>query len=244
MSKQPKLVLRESAAHDMSRDWPVGRFVEMGAGTGHMASLFLQRGFTGACHDLGDENRRRIRQNLARFGTDASVVDTIKDLPDAGFDYLLAFEVLEHIEADCDALRSWVQKLRHGGRLLVSVPAHQRKFGRSDELVGHVRRYEREQLMELLRSVDIGSIRLVNYGWPLTELTRRLSNRLVRDDHSYDEMTPEQRSMQSARAHPKVNQRLLSMTGSSLFRPFCVIQRWFYRRDLGDGLMATGVREG
>ena len=49
MSKQPKLVLRESAVHDASRDWAPGRFVEMGAGTGYMTTLFLERGFTGAC---------------------------------------------------------------------------------------------------------------------------------------------------------------------------------------------------
>lgn len=57
MSKQPKLVLRESCVYDLSRDWAPGRFVEMGAGTGHMASLFLARGFSGVCHDLGPDSR-------------------------------------------------------------------------------------------------------------------------------------------------------------------------------------------
>jgi SAM-dependent methyltransferase len=243
MSKQPKLVLRESAVHDLSRDWPAGTFVEMGAGTGHMARLFLARGFTGTCHDLGEDNRQRIRQNLASFGPRAAVVDDIAELPDDSFDYLLAFEVLEHIEADRDVLATWVRKLRPGGRLLISVPAHQRKYGRSDELVGHVRRYEREQLLDLLRGVGIRPVRLVNYGWPLTELTRRVSNRLVRDDHSYDGMNPEQRSVRSAQAKPKVINRLLSLTGSGMFRPFCFVQRWFYRYDLGDGLVVSGIKD-
>lgn len=32
--KQPKLVLRESCVDDVSRAWPPGEFLEMGAGTG------------------------------------------------------------------------------------------------------------------------------------------------------------------------------------------------------------------
>lgn len=124
MSKQPKLVLRESAVHDMSRDWPAGRFVEMGAGTGYISRLFLDRGFKGASHDLGDDSREMVRRNLAGYGDAMQVVDDADALPDASFDYLFAFEVLEHIENDLDVLRQWVRKLRPGGRILISVPAH------------------------------------------------------------------------------------------------------------------------
>ncbi len=48
MAKQPKLVLRESCVADMSRKWRPGLFAEMGAGTGGMTRLFLERGFNGA----------------------------------------------------------------------------------------------------------------------------------------------------------------------------------------------------
>jgi SAM-dependent methyltransferase len=241
MAKQPKLVLRESAVFDMSCDWVPGSFVEMGAGTGHMASLFLQRGFSGACHDLGDDSREKIRRNLARF-PDARVVDSLDELADDSFDYLLAFEVLEHIENDAEVFAGWLRKLRRGGKVLVSVPAHMRKYGRSDELVGHVRRYEREQLRRLMLDAGLRDIAIVNYGYPITEITRRLSNRLVRDDHSYDDMTPEQRSIRSAQAKPKAINRALSVVSGNVVRPFCTIQRWFYRWDLGDGLVASGSK--
>jgi SAM-dependent methyltransferase len=242
VAKQPKLVLRESAVRDMSRDWPSGRFVEMGAGTGHMTRLFLDRGFTGACHDLGEDSRAMMRANLARYGEAVSVADDVDALPDESFDYLFAFEVLEHIESDSDVLRDWVRKLRPGGRILVSVPAHMRKFGRSDTLVGHIRRYERRQLLQLFESAGIGHVRMVNYGYPITELTRRISNRIVRHDHSYDALTPEQRSIRSAQGKPKAINRVLSMVSGNVVKPFCVIQRWFYRFDLGDGLIASGVK--
>lgn len=242
MAKQPKLVLRESAVHDISRDWPAGRFVEMGAGTGYMARLFLDRGFTGACHDLGEDSRSMMRSNLAGYGDAAKVVDDIDSLPDGSFDYLFAFEVLEHIELDLEVLRHWVRKLRREGRILVSVPAHMRKFGRSDALVGHVRRYEREQLVQLLSSAGIGDLQVINYGFPITELTRRISNRIVRNDHSYDTLTAEQRSIRSAQGKPNAVNKVLSVVSGNVVRPFRVIQRWFYDFDLGDGLIASGVK--
>jgi 2-polyprenyl-3-methyl-5-hydroxy-6-metoxy-1,4-benzoquinol methylase len=242
VSKQPKLVLRESAVFDLSRDWPPGQFVEMGAGTGYMSRLFLQRGFSGACHDLGEDSREMIRSNLAAYGDSARVVDNVDELADETFDYLFAFEVLEHIEADLAVLRQWMRKLRPGGRVLVSVPAHMRKYGRSDELVGHVRRYERSELHALLEQSGVGDIRIVNYGFPVTELTRRVSNRIVRDDHTFDALSAEQRSIRSAQGKPKAINRALSLVSGNIVKPFCMVQRWFYRFDLGDGLIASGTK--
>jgi SAM-dependent methyltransferase len=242
MKKQPKLILRESCIQDMSGDWPPARFVEMGAGTGHMTRLFLERGFTGACHDLGEDSRQMMRRNLADAGERMVVVDDLSELPAGGFDYLFAFEVLEHIETDLQVLREWMRYLKPSGRVLMSVPAHARKYGRSDELVGHVRRYEKDQLHRLMHEAGIDDIRIINYGYPITELTRRLSNRIVRNDQSYEGLSPEQRSIRSAQAKPKAINRMLSLLSDKLVLPFCVVQRWFYRHDLGDGYVACGIK--
>lgn len=242
MKKQPKLILRESCVNDVSKAWPAAHFVEMGAGTGHMTRLFLERGFTGACHDLGEDSRRMMRENLAYADGRVVVVDELSQLPEAAFDYLLAFEVLEHIDADAAVLQEWMRFLKPGGRILVSVPAHARKYGRSDEIVGHVRRYEKKQLHDLLKGVGAEDIRVINYGYPITELTRRLSNRMVRNDLSYEGLTPEQRSIRSAQVKPKIISRALSLASDKLILPFCIVQRWFYRKDLGDGYVASAVK--
>jgi hypothetical protein len=122
------------------------------------------------------------------------------------------------------------------------VPAHSRKYGRSDELVGHVRRYEKDQLRTLMHEAGIEDIRIINYGYPITELTRRLSNRIVRNDRSYEGMSPEQRSIRSAQVKPKAINRALSLLSDKLILPFCAVQRWFYNRDLGDGYVASGTK--
>ncbi|WP_199096656.1 methyltransferase domain-containing protein [Dyella sp. ASV21] len=242
MKKQPKLWLRESCVHDLSRDWTAGSFVEMGAGTGYMTRLFLDRGFEGACHDLGDDSRQMIRANLADAADRIRVPDQLSELAPESFEYLLAFEVLEHIEADLEVLRQWMAYVKPGGRILVSVPAHARKYGRSDEIVGHVRRYEKAQLRQLLDAAGVEGIRIVNYGFPITELTRRLSNWLIRGDRSYEELSPEQRSIRSAQAKPKSISKVLALFGDQWMLPFIIMQRWFYRFDLGDGYVAIGTK--
>lgn len=240
--KQPKLILRESAIDDVIRDWPPGRFLEMGAGTGYMTRFLLERGHTGAASDLGDSSRAMMRRNLAFAGDQIRVFDSVAELSPASFDYLAAFEVLEHIEQDLAVLTEWVTYLRPGGRAVFSVPAHQRKFGRSDSLVGHMRRYEKKALRELLERAGFEQIRIINYGFPVTELTRRISNRIVAQDASYDGMNAQERSIRSAQAQPKRIARVLSWVDGRLFRPFCTVQRWFYGLDWGDGYVASAVK--
>jgi hypothetical protein len=78
----------------------------------------------------------------------------------------------------------------------------------------------------------------------VAEATRRLSNWMIRSDRSYEGMTPEQRSIRSAQAKPKVISTVLAPLGDGLFTPFCVIQRWFYQRDWGDGYVASAIKLG
>jgi SAM-dependent methyltransferase len=140
--KQLKLVLRECCVADLTRGWPPGAFFEAGAGTGHMASLFLERGFTGVAHDLGETSPALMRDRFRGNGERMCVIDGLDEAQDGRFEHLLAFEVLEHIEEDAPALSAWARKLKSCGKVVISVPAHQRKYGPSDVVLRHVRHYE------------------------------------------------------------------------------------------------------
>lgn len=222
--------------------WPSGRFLEVGAGVGYMTRLFLDRGHSGVCFDLDPASREHLRRNLAGYEGLIRVVDQLDESIESSFDYLLAFEVLEHIPDDRAALAEWSRYLKTGGRLLVSVPAHRRKFGPSDERVGHVRRYDRVDLMRLLTECGYEARRLVNYGFPLTELSRRLSDRIMRRSSGITERSPEQLSMQSSYTRPRAASKALALVGERMYLPFLVIQRAFYSLDWGDGILAEAVK--
>jgi SAM-dependent methyltransferase len=238
-SRQPKLILRENCIEDVIQNWPTGSFLELGAGTGYMTRKFLTLGYHGACYDLGEESRKKLKANLESDASRIRVVDTLSELPPATFDYLLAFEVLEHIQDDAMALHEWTHYLKPGGRILISVPAHARKYGKSDELVGHVRRYERAQMMSLLNSAGYENIELLNYGYPLTELSRFISNLLIAREKKHLDLSLEDRSTQSSFTRPQYIRSILRNLNEEIFIPFRVMQRWFYQKDWGDGLVAV-----
>ena len=83
------------------------------------------------------------------------------------FDLVCAFEVLEHIEDDAAAVRQWTSRLRPGGWLMMSVPAHQGRYGPADKLAGHFRRYDPESMTALLARCGLTDIEVRQYGFPL-----------------------------------------------------------------------------
>ena len=241
MARQPKLILRESAVDDVVADWPTGSFLETGAGTGYMTRKFLDKGYRGACYELSEEAREKIRANLADYTDRLDVLDSLDELDEREFDYLLTFEVLEHIEDDAAALQAWTRHLKPNGRLLLSVPAHQNKYSLTDEMVGHVRRYERKELEALLESAGYADIEIINYGFPVSEISRPLANMITRKEASADtaEASPVELSKKSSYERKASAHRFIEFVGEKPVLPFKAVQRLFYNRDWGDGIIAT-----
>jgi SAM-dependent methyltransferase len=242
-TKSPKLYLRQSCVEDSISTWKPGRFLEIGAGIGLMTAMFLDKGYNGICHDISPESRNYLQINLKRFSNNIQIIDNFSYLSVESFDYLLAFEVLEHIEDDLTALKEWSQFLEKGKKLIVSVPAHQKKFSKSDEYVGHIRRYEKTELFRLLENAGYHNIKIINYGFPLTEVSRIIGNKIMAKDDSYTHLSIEERNLKSSYSSPKTISQYLSFLNDNLFIPFKYIQRWFYSVDWGDGLVAIAEKQ-
>jgi SAM-dependent methyltransferase len=241
----PMFMMRRDCVAMTTAGWKVGRFLEVGAGTGHLTRSFLERGFTGTCYDLGAESRAILRENLSSFAGMVDVVDSLADVEVGSFDYVFAFEVLEHIQADGEALRSWLRFLKPGGHALISVPAHMRKYSEEDRAVGHCRRYEREQLERLFKDMDCAELRVLSYGFPLAILTRR-GNQLLsrRKGNGWTEVaeTAEARSIRSGIERSAASVRLSKILNHRTLAPFIAFQRLFFRTDLGDGYVACATK--
>jgi 2-polyprenyl-3-methyl-5-hydroxy-6-metoxy-1,4-benzoquinol methylase/glycosyltransferase involved in cell wall biosynthesis len=100
-------------------------------------------------------------------------------VPDgSSYDIVCAFEVLEHIDDDRGMLTQWVQLVRPGGHLLLSVPAFQERFGAMDAHAGHFRRYSPAQLEERLAQAGLTDIEVTVYAWPLGYALESVRNRI------------------------------------------------------------------
>ena len=66
------------------------------------------------------------------------------------FDVICAFDVLEHIPRDDEALKQIRQALKRGGGLMITVPQHPWLWSRADDDARHLRRYTRRDLYSKL----------------------------------------------------------------------------------------------
>jgi SAM-dependent methyltransferase len=160
----------------------------------------------------------------------------VEDLdPAERFDLVCAFEVLEHIEDDAGALASWARRLRPGGWLLLSVPAHQSRYSAHDELAGHYRRYDREPMTRLLAAAGFAEIEIREYGMPLgylLEAGRNVIGRRQLASASVSQASMEERTSASGRLiQPRSTlQGAATRWGTA---PFRYVQRGFPRTGTG-----------
>jgi glycosyltransferase involved in cell wall biosynthesis/SAM-dependent methyltransferase len=157
----------------------ISSVLEIGCGQGAMGTRLAQR-----YQYLGVEPDRTswavASQRIGAAGGEVRNIAVQELRNDDRFDLVCAFEVLEHIEDDAAAVKEWAGRLRARGWLLLSVPAHQHRFGPSDEMVGHFRRYDPEAMRALLASCGFTEIQLRQYGFPLGYLLEAGRNVIAR----------------------------------------------------------------
>jgi hypothetical protein len=82
-------------------------------------------------------------------------VNDIEKLPENELDGMIMMDVLEHIENDKIFFNTVADKLKNNGIILITVPAWQFLFSAYDTKLGHFRRYNRKQLLALMKRSDI-----------------------------------------------------------------------------------------
>lgn len=68
---------------------------------------------------------------------------------------VVAYNVLEHIYDDVDAVRSFARLVRRGGRVVLVVPAFPSAMSRFDVAIGHHRRYRKASLRSVVEQAGL-----------------------------------------------------------------------------------------
>ncbi|MEV8433854.1 class I SAM-dependent methyltransferase [Streptomyces chartreusis] len=136
---------------DVRRAKPGGLdILDVGSGTGEMVEMLREFGSVTAL-DSSPHAIDYLRQRLPE-GVAARHGSIPEDLPRGElFDLVTAFDVVEHLTDDLAALRAFRQVLPTGGRMALTVPAYQMLWSHHDVYAGHVRRYRRAQLRDLVQ---------------------------------------------------------------------------------------------
>lgn len=221
----------------LSRLQDVHSVIEVGCGQGALGTWLASR-FEYTGYETDETSWRIASRRLAPWPRAHVHNRSLPAAPTGTCDLLVAFEVLEHIESDVEALRDWARWIRPGGYLMLSVPAHPSRFSHADRAAGHFRRYEKEQLLDRARAAGYMPLAAKMYGGPLGYLLECGRNILLRDYGSGESF--QNRTSASGRLfQSRDSMAALTMAVTA---PFRILQRAFEDTDFGTGIVLLAVR--
>jgi len=227
-------------------------FLEVGCGAGRLSRILCEQGLTGRGIDLSAEavaeTRRELNDFIARGRFDAGQGDLPVSASGAAYDVALSVMVMEHIEDDLGFVSRMAHEVKPGGHLIICVPGRPDLWGVEDETVGHVRRYDRKSLADVLTRAGLRDVHVWSVAVPTANLLFRLGNAMIRlAGETGKKALPAQRQTEESgirripfkTVFPPVFKLLLN---KYTMAPFYAVQRLFYGSDLGLTLLAFGEK--
>ena len=129
------------------------RILEIGCGTGHNLPMLRQFGEVDAI-EIDAEAREMASQRLGK-PVMAHPLPALEGVEDGLYDLVAILDVLEHVEADREALLGIAAKLKPGGKILITVPAHPWMWSAHDVVNHHKRRYTRRSLKAVIAAAGL-----------------------------------------------------------------------------------------
>ena len=160
-----------------------GNGLDIGAGSGGNAGVLRDLGW-----DMTALERSPTAAELASARGLPVVRGDAQQLPfaDASFDLVMSTDMWEHIVDDRAVAHESFRVCRPGGRLLVAVPVGMDLWSGHDVALGHVRRYERAELLELIEGAGFRVLDTVSWN----VLLRPVARVRRRSNTSHSEMVP------------------------------------------------------
>lgn len=143
-------------------------FLEVGCGTGFFLQLLETKGFYGKGIDI---SKQPIRQAQALGLAKVQVKQADVFTEDGRYNLVLLIDVLEHIKDDAKCLERVSELLNNHGYLILQVPSHRWKYSWIDARYGHYRRYNRGDVIALLKNTSLRILKLYCVGFPFFSLT-------------------------------------------------------------------------
>jgi SAM-dependent methyltransferase len=200
-----RVVYDRMAAHDSTHWWyrarreilaaylarygglPAGaRILEIGCGTGHNLPMLARFGEVDAI-EIDDAARAIAGERLGKPVASAPL-PALPGVERGAYDLIAVLDVVEHIEDDVAALKAMGDCLKPGGKILITVPAHQWMWSAHDVVNHHFRRYSKGTLNATIAKAGLrhNGLRWFNSLLFPAAVAARVAGRLTGKDDSDD----------------------------------------------------------
>ena len=172
---------------DLPKD---ARILEIGCGTGHNLPMLAQFGEIDAI-EIDEIARAKASERLGKpVGT--SPLPELVGVEPGSYDLVAVLDVIEHVEDDVAALKAIATALKPGGRILITVPAHQWMWSAHDVVNHHKRRYSKAGFEALLEKSGLAGRKLGYFNSLLfpVAVAARFAGKLMGKDDSDDSPPP------------------------------------------------------
>lgn len=240
----PNFMSRRQAVFDAIRDLPSGKLIDIGCGMGAIAYEFYRKGYGVTGIEIETESIA-VANDL--FNNPTEIIDFRRETTEADhgvYDYVGSFEVIEHIADDHEFIKDVSKYLKPHGHIIISTPCHMSKWGHTDTWAGHVRRYEKPEIISLFEQNGFTIKKLYSYAFPIMNLSRFLYNSVfakARLDMSEnkDLLT----STKQSGLNREADKKFAWLNPQIVVWLFTMLGRLFYKRDWGYGYVVVAQKK-
>ncbi len=169
-----------TAKYEILLDW-MGNLsgktaIVVGCGSGEFCAMLAIKGAKVHAVDIEEKNVALARETAVKFKTNFTTeVGRIEILDEnIKYDFVIATDVIEHIEDDKFAVKKLKSVMAAQGVMVITVPAFNLLFGYHDEILGHYRRYSASMIKRLLKD-EFKITRMRYFGFFLMPVTLLIS---------------------------------------------------------------------
>lgn len=125
-----------------------GNVLEIGTGSGYGIKMLSEKAKSFLTIDkFASQVGTEMSQKLENVEFKQMNVPPLTDLPDNHFDFVVSFQVIEHIKKDKEFVKEIHRVLKKGGKFIVTTPNKKMSLTRNP---WHIREYKVEELTALL----------------------------------------------------------------------------------------------
>jgi SAM-dependent methyltransferase len=230
------------------------QFIEVGCGGGGLSKVLCEKGYVGAGIDFSKYAIQIAKENLSEFIEsgmfrliNADFMET-KELTEWNHqaDLVFSMMVMEHVKDEGLFIENLLRLVKPGGYCLLAVPGRKDHWGYEDETVGHLRRYDNDDLKRVMEKGGLAQVEIWSVGVPVVNLLYGIGNFIIKrsDDGKKREWSTRQQTEASGIREIPFKTVFPSFFKIILNRvtlyPLFILQRIFYNTNLGLTMLGIG----